>query len=112
MVGSHDFIYIGDVVEAWSSALTAPSTYSHVFNLGSGRRLSINELARHAMAAFGQELSPAMIRHAPARSGEQRHVEADIHAVRKALSWAPRVPFESGLAATCRWAASVADGAA
>jgi UDP-glucose 4-epimerase len=109
---SRDFIYIGDVVEAWSSALTAPSTYGHVFNLGSGRRLSINDLVRHALAAFGQQPSAAMIRHAPARSGEQRHVEADIHALRKALSWAPRVSFESGLAVTSRWARSARDGAA
>jgi UDP-glucose 4-epimerase len=109
---SRDFIYIGDVVEAWSRALTASSTYGKVFNLGSGRRLSINALARHTLAAFGQRPSQATIRHAPGRSGEQRHVEAAIHAVRKTLSWTPRVPFERGLAATCRWAASVTDGAA
>jgi UDP-glucose 4-epimerase len=103
---SRDFIFIEDVVEAWSRALTARSTYGRVFNLGSGRRLSINDLARHALAVFGQRPSPETVRHAPARSGEQRHVEADITAAGHALSWKPRAPFEAGLAATYEWARS------
>jgi UDP-glucose 4-epimerase len=104
---SRDFVYIDDVAEAWSRALTAPSTYGGVFNLGSGRRLSINELVQHALATFGQAPSSERIRHAPARSGEQRHVEADVTLARKVLGWEPRVPFDQGLAETVRWARSV-----
>src|SRR5260221_7472243 len=42
---SRDFIYIDDVVDAWASALTNPATYGRVFNIGSGKRLSISDLA-------------------------------------------------------------------
>jgi len=75
-----------------------------VFNLGSGRRLSINQLAEHVVAAFDGPHTRDLIRHAPARSGEQRHVEADISRLRRALRWEPVVPFDVGLGRTCRWA--------
>jgi UDP-glucose 4-epimerase len=101
---SRDFIYIDDVVEAWSRALSTPSTYGRVFNLGSGQRLSINHVADHVLAAFDRPRRRDHIRHEPPRSGEQRHVEADITALRAALGWQPSVSFEGGLRTTCRWA--------
>jgi len=101
---SRDFVYIDDVVDAWSRALTAPSTYGRIFNLGSGRRLSINQLAEHVIAAFDGPRTPGLIRRAPARSGEQRHVQADIRNLSEALGWQPSVPFDVGLERTCRWA--------
>jgi len=104
---SRDFVYIDDVVEAWSRALKAPPTYGRVFNLGSGQRLSINQLAQYVVAAFDGPRIRDLIRHAPARSGEQRHVEADVSRLRSALSWEPVVPFAVGLGRTCRWAQSL-----
>ena len=101
---SRDFIYIDDVVEAWRRALTAPCTYGRVFNLGSGHRLSINELAARVLAVGGRAPGAEEVHHAPGRSGEQRHVEADIRQVRAALGWEPQIPFEVGLARTYRWA--------
>src|SRR2546425_868827 len=85
-------------------ALPAPSTYGRIFNLGSGRRLSINQLAEHVIAAFDGPRTPGLIRRAPARSGEQRHVQADIRNLSEALGWQPSVPFDVGLERTCRWA--------
>jgi UDP-glucose 4-epimerase len=100
---SRDFVYVGDVVDAWVSALEDPATFSRVFNLGSGRRLSISGLAEQVLAADGRG---ARVVHRPARSGEQRHVEADTSAARDAFGWAPRLPFDTGLAETIRWASS------
>src|SRR5260370_31697199 len=47
---SRDFIYIDDIVNAWVSALETPDAYGGVFNLASGHRLSIRELAAHLLA--------------------------------------------------------------
>ncbi len=105
---SRDFVYIDDVVDAWSRALATTATYDRVFNLGSGCRLSINRLADHVLAAFGRSRTAAMVRYVPARSGEQREVEADISTVRQALGWQPTTSFETGLARTCRWARGAA----
>ncbi len=101
---SRDFVYIDDVVEAWAAAIDRPSAYGRVFNLGSGRRISINSLADHALAAFQTNRLMHPVRYRPQRSGEQRHVEADIARASSVLHWIPRTPFVEGLAETARWA--------
>jgi UDP-glucose 4-epimerase len=104
---SRDFIYIDDIVNAWVSALENPDAYGGVFNLGSGHRLSIRELADHVLASFDRTRDDGRLVYAPGRPGEQRHVEADVTLARKVLGWEPRVPFDQGLAETARWATSV-----
>src|SRR5262245_24031552 len=104
---SRDFIYIDDVVDAWVGALTIPETYGRVINLGSGRRLSIRQLADHVLSAFNRVRNDTTVVFAAGRPGEQRHVEADITLARKILKWEPKVPFEQGLAQTVEWAKSV-----
>jgi len=110
---SRDFVYIDDVVDAWVGAIERPSSYGQVFNLGSGRRLSINTLADQALAAFGHSRSTHPVRYGPERSGEQRHVAANIERAGLALDWLPRTAFAEGLTATAGWArASAAPEAA
>ena len=75
-----------------------------VFNLGSGRSLSINDLARSVIAAFGHPPGGYEVIRAPARPGEQRTVCADIRQARSVLGWEPRTSYETGLAETVRWA--------
>jgi UDP-glucose 4-epimerase len=101
---SRDFIYIDDVVDAWAGALEHPASFGEVFNLGSGRQISINALADHAVTAFGRARGSYPVNHAAARPGEQRYVEADTTRIRRLLGWKPRVPFTLGLEQTVRWA--------
>lgn len=101
---SRDFVYIDDVVNAWTAALNNPATHGRIFNLGSGRRLSINAVADSVLAAFHRTRADFPVQYRPARSGEQRHVEADITSARRTFGWEPVTPFEAGLAATARWA--------
>lgn len=101
---SRDFVYIDDVVDAWVGALRNPHSYGKVFNLGSGARIAINELAKETVAAFEQDQASHPVLHQPARPGEQRHVEADTTRARRSLGWSPRIPFAAGLADTILWA--------
>jgi UDP-glucose 4-epimerase len=101
---SRDFIYIDDVVDAWVGALDNAASYGQVINLGSGQQLSINALADHVLGAFGRSRDDWPVRHASARPGEQRQVEAEVARARAVLGWEPRVAFEAGLAETVRWA--------
>ena len=105
---SRDFIYIGDIVDAWVGALENPASYGKVFNLGSGHRLSINALTDAALSAFDRSRTDTSVDYAPGRPGEQRHVEADVSRARRLLSWKPRVPFAEGLAETVHWASTAA----
>ncbi len=104
---SRDFVYIDDIVNAWVGALENPASYGKILNLGSGHCLSINRLADLSLAAFNRNRSDYSVVYAPARSGDQRRVEADITQARATLGWEPRVSFEKGLAETFRWALKV-----
>jgi UDP-glucose 4-epimerase len=101
---TRDFVFIDDIVDGWVSALNTPASGGGIFNLGSGRSLSINQLAEFAIAAFGHPPGGYPINRAPARPGEQRTVRADIRQARSVLGWEPRTTFETGLAKTVRWA--------
>jgi UDP-glucose 4-epimerase len=107
---SRDFLYIDDVVNAWIGALRDPASYGGTFNLGSGRRLSINQLADKLLAAFDRTRGDHTV-YAPGRAGEQRDVEADISRARTILGWEPQVSFDAGFATTISWAATI-NGAA
>jgi UDP-glucose 4-epimerase len=101
---SRDFIYIADIVRAWISALQNPAAHGKVINLGSGRQISINQLADYTLASFNRSRADHPVQYRPARPGEQRYVEADITRARELLDWQPQVSFEAGLAETVRWA--------
>jgi len=107
---TRDFVFIGDIVDGWSRALRTPASGGRVLNLGSGRSLSINELAERVVAAFGHASGGYEIVHAPARPGEQRNVQADIGRARDVLGWEPQTQFETGLAETVRQAREAASG--
>ncbi len=101
---SRDFIYISDVVRAWVTALDNEAAFGRIFNIGSGRRLTINQLADAVLGAFRQSRSTWKVRYFPPRPGEQRHVEADVRSAASAMGWRPAISFEEGLAKTQRWA--------
>ena len=109
---TRDFVYIDDVIEGWISALNNPAAAGRVFNLGSGRSLSINRLADSVAAAFGHAPGSYRIDRAPGRPGEQRKVQADIREAKSVLGWEPRTSFEEGLAKTVQWARDDADAQA
>jgi len=98
---TRDFVYIDDIVEGWARVLATPATAGQAINLGSGRSLSINQLADAAIGACGGK---GRIVRAPARPGEQRSVQADVSRAKALMGWEPRTPFEKGLEETLRWA--------
>ena len=101
---TRDFVYIDDIVEGWVRALNTPEAAGGIFNLGSGRSLSINRLARSVTAAFGHAPGGYEVIRARARPGEQRNVRADVRKAKAVLRWEPRTSFEAGLSATVGWA--------
>jgi UDP-glucose 4-epimerase len=74
---------------------------SGAFNIASGTRITINELARMVAAASGRDVE---IRHAPPRPGDVRHSLADIAAARAAFGFDPTVTLDAGLPQYMTWA--------
>ena len=99
---TRDFVYVGDVVDAWLRVLDDDATRGRVFNVGSGSETSIGELAGAVLARVGLDGHP--IEHAPPQLGDLRRSGADVRALERATGWEPRTSLADGLAKTLAWA--------
>jgi len=83
-----DFIHVDDIVAANLAVLDAPvaAVAGRVFNVGTGRATSVNEIAAGLVSALASNLRPE---HAPAQTGEMRNAIADTSAIQDALGWKP-----------------------
>ena len=82
-----DFVHVSDVVKAFIRA--ANSYRSGIYNVGSGKPISINQVA---------DLLGAHARfHIPKRPGEPDITCADITKIRNELEWEPKVSVEDGI---------------
>jgi UDP-glucose 4-epimerase len=100
---TRDFVYVGDVVEAFLAAAVAPSSAGGVFNVCSGVATSVLELHRLCAAAAGREQEP---RFSPDRPGDLRHSVLDPARSDRELGWRARTALADGLSQT--WAAVAA----
>lgn len=101
---TRDFVSVHDIVQACTRALSRRAADHRVFNVGTGKATSVLEIAGSLGRIFGSEARPEVLR--KFRSGDIRHCFADISAARKAIGYAPRVPFEEGLRELVEWARS------
>jgi UDP-glucose 4-epimerase len=88
-----DFIHVDDVNDFHVLALTDERTNGGVFNLGTGRATSINELLSIVQRLLGTRMSPV---HRPDLEGEAPITQADISRA-AALGWRPRLRLEDGI---------------
>lgn len=101
-----DYTFLDDAVAFLVKAATAPAVLAgEALNLGSGRGVSVAELATQAAAASGTGLAPAF-EPARARANEGGAVVADVRKAKRLLGWEPRVGLDEGLRRT--WQAWVA----
>lgn len=84
-----DFIHVDDIVAANLAVLDAPdaAVSGRVFNVGTGRATSVNEVANGLIAVLAPGARPE---YAPPQAGELRNAIADASALRRATGWAPR----------------------
>jgi len=101
---SRDFVYAGDVADAWLAGLDTPLSAPLVANLGTATQTSINELWRMAIAACGEDPDAWDVSYHESRPGDQRHMRADIARAREALGWVPKTTLADGLRRTADWA--------
>jgi UDP-glucose 4-epimerase len=94
---TRDYVYVGDVARATVSTL---GQEGGVFNIGTGRELSVLELYDLCRKAAG---SSAEAEHAPARLGELQRSVLDPGLAAEQLGFAAMVDLENGLAATWEW---------
>jgi UDP-glucose 4-epimerase len=101
---TRDFVHIADVVGAWLQVLDDQATRGRVFNVGSGRETSVNELADAVLQAFGHSREDWPVLNAPEQQGDVRRSLAETSALRRAVAWTPAIGLEDGMARTAAWA--------
>jgi UDP-glucose 4-epimerase len=99
---SRDFTYIDNAVEANLLACNAPASQAagKVFNVATGRRVTLNETFQILQPLTSYSGSAA---YAAERGGDIKHSLADISAAEQALGYKPKINFEDGLRKTVDW---------
>jgi len=92
---TRDFIYASDVVEASLIALKSEEGIGEVFNIATGKPITINELAKTLIELKGKSsLRPI---YAGPRKGDIKHSYADVDKAERILKFKARVSLEEGL---------------
>ncbi|MGB7845860.1 MAG: SDR family oxidoreductase [Candidatus Acidiferrum sp.] len=97
---TRDFTYVDNAVEANLLACEAPRASGGVFNIGTGDRISLNQVLEYLRRISGKRLGA---KYEPPRDGDIRDSQADISKAREYLGYEPTVRFEKGLEKTFEW---------
>ena len=98
---SRDFIHVTDIVQANLLGMENDAADFQVFNIGTGRRLTISDVAHTLAQDLGLEIKPEFVEQF--RVGDIRHCYADISKARDLLGFEPRTRFEDGMADLVNW---------
>jgi len=88
-----DFVFVEDVVRANLAAMTSDLNFGF-FNVGTGRAISILELAKLMIDLYELSIEPIFGTH---RKGDVKKSVADISLAIKKLNWKPETKLEDGL---------------
>jgi len=98
---SRDFVHVSDIVRANLLAMERDEAAYEVFNIGTGRALSICDVAMALIRELKVDIQPEIV--GGFRAGDIRHCVADIGKARRMLDFEPRVKFEDGLSELVEW---------
>jgi len=101
---TRDLNYVSDIVEGFLLAASAPAAVRRTINLGSGREISICELAQLIARLVGQPIAiETDEQRARPDKSEVECLLADNTLARTLLGWEPVVSLEEGLERTIEW---------
>ena len=97
-----DFVSVYDVASACRLTLETPAASGQAFNIGSGHRHTVTDVARRMAHIIGK---PYIEPHISGRYrvGDIRHCFPDIALARKVLGFEPAVSLEEGLLDLAAW---------
>lgn len=99
---SRDFIYIEDLIDFVIKVISKELSGFYIFNLGSGKEISIREVTKKIMKLLGDPIKPNFGA-LPYRESEVWHYYLDIKNAYKVLGWRPKTKLEEGLKKTIFW---------
>ena len=98
-----DYMHVNDVATAIELLINAPlaKVAGEVFNIGSGRAISIAEVARCITKYM--KVPQSQIHFLRDRPGQVSTFACDYDKIKKLLGWTPQKDFSKGLIETIRW---------
>lgn len=98
---TRDFLYVEDCAEFIARASSNDAAFGQVINAGSGRDITINDLASLI------QTDKSKIKHVPHihPQSEIYKLECDAARAKKLLGWAPGTSLEQGIGLTAKWLA-------
>lgn len=101
---TRDLNYVADTVEGFIKAAETPKALGETINLGSGREISIKDLAALILKLMNREI-PIALEGARVRpeNSEVDRLCADSRKGQSILGWTPKYSLEEGLSATIEW---------
>jgi len=102
---TRDFISVHDIVEANILAMNHSNANYEVFNVGTGKPISIKKIAEILARLYGKDITPEITN--KFRKGDVRHCFADISKIKNKLGWEPKISFEQGMKELIGWSRNV-----
>ena len=99
-----DFVYVGDVVEAFLASLKLKLRKGQIYNIGSGKQHAIGDVVRIAKEETGFS-GKILWNKIPKQSRqiEPKVWQADISKANIELGWKPKTSLEKGISETIEW---------
>lgn len=101
---TRDLTFVDDTVEGFMRLAACDAAVGQTVNVGTGRQVTIGELAEFACRALGRSVP---IRCEPDRvrpeASEVQRLCADTARLRELVGWTPSIPLERGLSVTADW---------
>ena len=98
---SRDFTHISDIVRANLLAMQNKKADCEVFNVGTGRPLSVLDIAQGLIGELKSSVDIDIVR--KYRVGDIRHCYANVSKIQKKLGFKPRLKFEEGISDLVEW---------
>ena len=96
-----DFVSVHDIVQALVLAAREEAAVGKALNVGSGRAVSVREVAETLARVLGSPVQPEVT--GKYRVGDIRNCFADISLAREVMGYEPRVTFEAGMEELVAW---------
>jgi UDP-glucose 4-epimerase len=91
---SRDFTYVANAVDALVLAARSPAAVGNVYNIGTGKAVTLLDVIQHLNQLLGTNLTA---QHTDPRPGDVRHSRADISRAERDLGYSPQISFVEGL---------------
>ena len=97
---TRDFVSVHDIVRANLLVMEKSKADYEMFNVGTGKPVSILDIASTLSKLYGKNLKPEIVN--KYRAGDIRHCYSDISKIKK-LGFKPEVSLEDGMKELVRW---------